>query len=168
MRKLALLFAATMVMTTGCDDDDDDDVVIPGELPDETFTITLTTQDEVPICAAASTNATGAAVVTINGERTTITLDTLTFRGLSSPVSAAHIHAGDLGIAGPIVFTLAMGDDVQSPVGPITFTAADYPSPAPEGAPETFGGFVATMITGGTYINVHTRKCPEGEIRGQL
>lgn len=138
-----------------------------GDVMDEavTFTFPLTTAAEVPTCAAAGGSAMGNATVSVNADNTEVEVMELTWEGLSGPATAAHIHFGLTGAAGPIV--LPLGTDPTSPVS-ATFTEADYPALPPDGAPNTWQDFVAGMRTGVTYINVHTAACPDGEIRGQI
>lgn len=130
-----------------------------------TFTVPLTRAEEVPVCADADENAEGSATVMIDADDTTITVTDLTWTSLSGPATGAHIHFGAPGVAGPIV--LDFGANPTSPINR-TFTAADYPSPVPAGAPADFASFVEAMRDGETYINVHTEDCMSGEIRGQI
>ncbi len=75
----------------------------------------------------------------------------LTFSGLTGPATAAHIHTGAKGKAGPVVVPLCA--PCTSPVsGKAKLTAAEMKS------------FKAHKL----YANVHTMKNPNGEIRGQL
>jgi len=66
--------------------------------------------------------------------------------------SAAHIHVGAPGVAGPIVFDL--GDPSSSPF------SASWPDPAPRD--------VEDLLAGNLYVNIHTAANPGGEIRGQI
>jgi hypothetical protein len=161
--KLATRMLMLALLAMACDDDDEiiDDVLDP----EETFTVPLTTGEEVPVCDAAGASATGNATVIVNDDEDRVTVTNLTWSGLSGPSTMAHIHFGAPGVAGPVV--LDLGTDPTSPVN-ATFTAADFPSPAPEGAPGTFDDFLDAMFDGDTYINVHTAACPSGEIRGQI
>jgi hypothetical protein len=183
MNELKLAGAMMMGLALfGCDDDDDDDdddaavVLRDAATPRdadmrvdarEAFasSVPLTTEEEVPPCAAASPDAEGAGMVTVDAANTTVEVVNLTYDDLSGPAMAAHIHAGAPGVAGPIV--LDFGTDLNSPINR-TFTAADYPSPPPEGAPADFDSFLEAMRNGQTYVNVHTAACPAGEIRGQI
>ena len=166
MRKLALhLSSAALILMGACDDDDDIDLGDLDDLDQVTFSIALSPGQEVPVCANANASAFGAATIIVDKEDGRITVETVSMGQLSSAVTAAHIHAGAFGVAGPIVFEL--GTDPASLSSRI-FTAANYPSPPPAGAPQTFEAFVDQMLDDDTYVNIHTVNCPSGEIRGQL
>ena len=122
----------------------------------------LTTSDEVPVCPAAASGAQGTGNVTLSPDESSLTA-TVNYSGLSGPATAAHIHAGKAGVAGPVV--LPFSGDLTSPINK-TFTAADYVA-APN-APPDFASFVQSLKTGGAYVNVHTAACKPGEIRGQI
>jgi hypothetical protein len=122
----------------------------------------LTTADEVPVCPAAAPGAQGTGSIALSPDESSITA-TVTYSGLSGPATAAHIHAGKAGVAGPVV--LPFSGDLGSPINR-TFTAADYV--AAPGAPPDFASFVQTLKSGGAYVNVHTAACKPGEIRGQI
>ena len=122
----------------------------------------LTTGDEVPQCAAAAPGAQGTGSVALSPDESSITA-TVNYSGLSGPATAAHLHAGKAGVAGPVV--LPFSGDLSSPINK-TFTAADYVA-APS-APPDFASFVQTLKGGGAYVNVHTAACKPGEIRGQI
>ena len=156
----ALLFATFAI--TACDDDDDDPITPTAT----TFNVTLTSAAERPApCGAAGVGATGSGTVTINAAETSITTN-ITFSGLSStPPTMAHIHTGGATVAGDIILTFT---DLTSPITQ-TFTAADYPTTPPVGAPATFAAFVDAMKAGtNSYVNIHTTACGAGEIRGNL
>jgi hypothetical protein len=66
---------------------------------------------------------------------------------------AAHIHLGKTGKAGNVVVPLCANAKCKSGVhGSATLTAA----------------VLKALTTDGTYVNVHTAKNPNGEIRGQV
>lgn len=75
----------------------------------------------------------------------------LTFSGLTGPATAAHIHVGVQGHAGPVVIPLC-GPCASSVKGVVHVTAAQ----------------AAVLLSGGDYANVHTNKNMAGEIRGQI
>jgi len=115
------------------------------------YRATLAARAEVPKPKAPA-GAAGAFSATVkdNGGRATVRW-TLSFRGLSGSAVAAHIHLGRPGVAGPVVVPLC--------------------GPCRSGAKGT--GMLthdqAEMLEKGRgYVNVHTKRNPNGEIRGQL
>lgn len=69
-------------------------------------------------------------------------------------VTAAHIHDGNVGVAGPVVVPL-----LQSPAGSGIWTVTNAVLTDPQ---------IARLQAGGYYVNVHTTLNAAGEIRGQL
>ena len=82
-----------------------------------------------------------------------ITLN-IPFSGLNSNTTGSHIHAGALGMAGPVIIPLTLPPPSTS--GVITGTYAVAPVNE------------AALLAGDTYVNIHTAMQPGGEIRGQL
>lgn len=76
---------------------------------------------------------------------------TLKFSGLTGPASAAHIHMGSVGKAGPVLVALC-GPCSSPATGTVAVSAA----------------VIKAINKGAAYVNVHTAKYPNGEIRGQL
>jgi CHRD domain len=167
MKKLSLALSMVALVATGCGDDDDAGSVDGGAADSAaatTYTVPLTSAEEIPLCGAAGAAAAGEATVTISADNTTVSVEA-SWDGLSGDATAAHIHYGALGIGGGVIFLLGM-----PPGNPVTgtFTAADYPNPIPDGAPADFAAFVTAMKAGTSYVNVHTDACMPGEIRGQI
>lgn len=82
---------------------------------------------------------------------TTNTLSaTLTYQGLTGPITASHLHIAPVGVNGPVIVTIG------ALPSPIAFTSV-------LAAPDA-----AALLSGGLYANVHTATFPGGEIRGQL
>ena len=108
----------------------------------------LTGGQEVP---AVTTGGSGTIDTTFDKSTNVLTW-TVTYSGLSGPVTAGHFHGpaaagANAGVAVP--FT----GDLSSPIrGKATLTAAQ----------------VADLTAGRWYVNLHTAKHPGGEIRGQL
>src|SRR5581483_7307263 len=75
----------------------------------------------------------------------------LTFSGLTGQATAAHIHLGAKGLAGPVAIPLC---------GPCTTTV--------RGTMSVSAAQATTLLHGGAYVNVHTTENPNGEIRGQI
>jgi hypothetical protein len=97
---------------------------------------------------SAKAGAAGQFTATLNG--TTLKW-TLTFKNLSGPATAAHIHTAPRNVAGPI--TVPLCGPCTSPVSGTTILTADQ---------------VKDLLAGKDYANVHTAKNSGGEIRGQI
>jgi hypothetical protein len=112
------------------------------------FKANLDTRQEVPKETGASVRASGSFTATLSGTKLSWKL---TFDHLTGAATAAHVHSGAKGKAGPVIVPLC--GPCKSPAsGTARVTAA-----------------VAKMLSGGgTYVNVHTAKNPNGEIRGQV
>jgi CHRD domain len=105
----------------------------------------------------------------------------LSYSGLSSPVTGAHVHFGQKGVNGGIIFFLCGGGPTAAcpNSGTITgtITAADV-SVLPSGNPDSvipqgiqhgdLAGAIRAILNGDGYVNVHTQNFPAGEIRGQI
>lgn len=97
-----------------------------------------------------ASTGTGKGQVTLN-ILTNIARVELSASGLSSPITAAHIHLGPIGVPGGIIFPLAgTGPTWTQTIGPLT--------PAQ----------LNDLRSGNWYFNVHTMTNPGGEIRGQI
>ena len=107
---------------------------------------------EVPI---VSTNASGAAYVSVSRDRADITLDAVT-NGMSSNPSGAHIHRGAKGTNGEVRLNLTpflFGNELR--VGGFFNVSA-------------FTTLMDSAVRDLTYLNFHTAANPNGEIRGQM
>ena len=122
------------------------------------------------------TDATGTFTATVQGSSLTYTL---TYSGLSAPVTQAHIHFGQAGVAGGVSIFLCgtavspgpAGTPTCPQAGPVsrTVSAADVVGPAGQGvAAGDFAGVLRFIQAGEGYANVHTTAHPAGEIRGQI
>ena len=98
----------------------------------------------------AGARGTFTATVTKSGAGATVRW-TMTFRGLTGPAAAAHIHTGRTGQAGPVAVGLC---------GPCT-------SPA-SGTASADASALTALQNGGAYVNIHTATNGDGEIRGQV
>jgi hypothetical protein len=108
----------------------------------------LTAGQEVPKQAVKAPNGTGTFTATLTGSKLTWKL---TFAKLSGAAQAAHIHIGARGKAGGVAVALC-GPCTSGVSGHAMLTAAQKKA----------------ILGGGTYVNVHTAKNPNGEIRGQI
>jgi uncharacterized Zn-binding protein involved in type VI secretion len=125
-----------------------------GSAVSTTKTTTLTSVAEVPapVAPAAANIINGSATFSVNPATNAIT-GTMTITGDFGRVVAAHIHDGDVGVAGPVVVPL-----VDSGNGIWVVQAGTVLSAAQ----------TADFIAGGYYVNAHTALNTAGEIRGQL
>ena len=117
----------------------------------ESFKVTLSGAESVP---PVQTSGKGEADLTYDPGTRVVTW-TITYSGMSGPVTMAHFHGpGAKGKNAPVLVWLTkQGSPVSSPItGQATLT------------PEQAQQFVA----GEWYINVHTQANPGGEIRGQV
>jgi hypothetical protein len=124
--------------------------------PADTFRAVLSAEEEVPLCAAATNGARGNFVAHVVDEATGTVEWKLVANNLPGDVTAAHIHVGDPGKAGPVVQPLPPTPGEENGViGTGTFTNA---------------ALVAALRAnpGAYYVNVHSTVCGPGVIRGQL
>jgi hypothetical protein len=108
----------------------------------------LTAGREVPKPKGVPAAATGTFTGTLRGKRLTFRL---TFAHLTGKATAAHIHKGRAGKAGPVLVPLC--GPCKSPVVKTVTVTSDQRDAIERGA---------------TYVNVHTKKNAGGEIRGQI
>jgi hypothetical protein len=110
------------------------------------FTASLNTAQEVP--KPSATAGTGRFTGTLTGRSLSWKL---TFTKLTGSADAAHIHLGKRGKAGPVAVALC---------GPCRSGV--------RGKAKLSASVVRALKTGGAYVNVHTAKNANGEIRGQI
>jgi len=112
------------------------------------FTAALNAGQEIPKQVVKNQAGHGTFTGTLTG--TTLKWK-LTFAKLTGPATAAHIHLGAMGKAGNVAVPLC-GPCKSGMTGTATISAS----------------LLKTIKKHGTYVNVHTAKNPNGEIRGQL
>ena len=108
----------------------------------------LTAAREVPKPKGVPSAAAGTFTGTLRGKKLTFRL---TFAHLTGKATAAHIHNGRAGKAGPVLVPLC--GPCKSPVVKTVTVTSDQRDAIEHGA---------------TYVNVHTKKNAGGEIRGQI
>ncbi len=108
--------------------------------------VTLSGQNEVP---PVSTSAAGTGMIRVASDRAVS--GKVTYSGLSA--TAAHIHQGSPGSNGP-------------PIVPLT-KISDSAFVVPDGARLTDEQY-EQYKAGNLYINIHSQRYPNGELRGQL
>jgi CHRD domain len=116
-----------------------------------TWTAALTARQEVPKQVVKKASAHGLFTATVVGNKLKWKL---TYAGLTGPAIAAHIHMGAMGKAGNVVVPLCGGKPAcksgLTGTAPLTAQLKRW--------------FRKHLL----YVNVHTKKNPDGEIRGQL
>lgn len=87
---------------------------------------------------------------------------------LPTGATAGHIHVGADGVAGPTVCPATFTPNVTND---FTFTLFCTPSNItlrPDQGIRSWDDFVQAVVGENTYVNIHTRVNPGGEIRGPL
>lgn len=123
-------------------------VAAPASAHVVTMTAALDAAEEVP--EPGPPGATGNAEVSINDEARELCY-TLTYQGIGKP-TAAHVHQGAAGTAGPVVIDLGIADHGDQACITADQTALEEVLADPEGH----------------YVNIHTSEHPKGALRGQL
>ncbi|MGZ8283677.1 MAG: CHRD domain-containing protein [Allosphingosinicella sp.] len=133
---------AALMLASGC-------ATTPGDQR-ATFAVTLNGVQEVP--GPGDSDGTGTAEVRVDPSAPQVCWD-LYVRQID-PATAAHIHRGGAGTAGPPVVTLTT-PDAQG---------------RSEGCAAVDQGLARELVLQGHdfYVNVHTAAQPAGAIRGQL
>jgi CHRD domain len=112
----------------------------------------LGAKSEVPKPVAVRTGVGGAFTGSLTRRSSGGTLAwRLTFRNLTGPAVAAHVHLARPGVAGPVAVPLC---------GPCRTGA--------RGTARVNSRTVTALLNGRAYVNVHTGRNPAGEIRGQI
>lgn len=83
----------------------------------------------------------------------------ITVNALTGGITAAHIHGGEIGVNGGVVFDLG---------GSFSGTTAEGIWRRGPGAGQLTDALVRDLLLGRQYLNVHTAANPGGEIRGQI
>ena len=145
MRKLIALFIAGAVCALAV-------AALAGAASKSTiWTAALTSRQEVPKQVVKAPLAHGLFKGTLSGSKLTWKL---TYSKLTGSATAAHIHMGAKGTAGNVVVPLCGGTPAckSGLSGTTTLTSA------------MMSAFKKHLL----YVNVHTAKNPNGEIRGQV
>jgi len=125
------------------------------------WTAKLTVAQEVPKQVVKDTAANGLFTGTLTGNALRYTL---TFSKLTGAAMYAHIHLGAMGVSGPILVPLC-----SAATASYSSTAASHPCKSPfTGTVNVTAAIRKDFTKHLLYVNVHTAKNPNGEIRGQL
>jgi hypothetical protein len=133
-----------------------------GERDKQKFTAHLYGDQQVP---PVQTNASGMASFKPMQDSIWFNITVTDTQG----VTMAHIHSGKQGENGPPIVPLYKSD---TPSGPIVGLLAKGNITADTFQGPMTGKQISDLITavqnGETYVNIHTQKHPDGEIRGQI
>jgi len=139
-----------------------------GNSQTERFSASLAGGNEVPPINSAGTAAFDMTI------RDTITFS-LTFTGLSSPLTLSHLHFAPSKVAGGVmIFLCGGGNQPACPAatsGTITgtITAANVTGPGGQGInPGDLDSALEAVRSSLSYANMHTTNFPAGEIRGDV
>jgi trimeric autotransporter adhesin len=123
------------------------DGLAPAFTASKTFTVSLSGDQEVPM---VDTDSSATATVEIDESLPAfkVTIDASMVDG----ATAAHVHAGTIGMNGGVAFPLTNEGD-----GMFMLTSTDLTQ-----------GLLNDLMNGKWYLNVHTPTNPGGEVRGQI
>ena len=150
MRKVLLLVLAALVA-----------VAVPTAFAASSkYKATLSGKSEEP---TTNSKAKGSATFTVASNGKSIKYS-IKASGLSGAVQAAHIHFGKPGKAGPVVVNICPKPCTLPKSG--TLTSKQFAKAPPQ--VKTFADAVKALKKGQAYVNLHTKKYPAGEIRGNI
>ncbi|MDZ4723929.1 MAG: CHRD domain-containing protein [candidate division Zixibacteria bacterium] len=128
------------------------------------FNTHLTGDEHVP---SVNTTAQGQANFWLSKEETSLHYKVIVSN--IENVTAAHLHLGEMGATGPVIFRLFDGPTVKGRMQGVlaegVIANADLISPL---AGQTIDVLISRIESGDIYVNVLTTQNPNGEIRGQL
>jgi hypothetical protein len=142
----------------------------------QTFVADFSGFHEVPLSILSR----GEATLELNLDQKLQSLTfTLSYTGLSTPVTQAHIHLGEKHLAGGIIvfFCSNLGNGPSGTQlcpgngGTVSgiITPANIIGVAGQGFPTgDFGALTTALLSESTYANIHTQLFPGGELRGQI
>ncbi len=147
MKRFALLSAAGAVVLLVAAA-----LAVAGALDNYKVSATLKAGNETPKPTGVKASEQGAFSGTYTENKAGGVLKwKLTFSGLTGPATAAHIHKGKAGVAGPVVVPLC-GPCHSGETGTAKISKA----------------VIAALEGHDAYVNVHTAKNQGGEIRGAV
>lgn len=154
MRKLAFMGIFVLALAAGCKDDDEG-TTTPTPLPELKVTSTLSGDNEVPKNGSL---VAGNVDGTLDQETRILKLNVMYSDSLDSTYADTafiptgwHIHKAAVDSTGPVV--IDFGTNFASPFAFTDTLSAEQ---------------VTDLKAGLYYVNIHSKKYPNGEIRGQL
>jgi hypothetical protein len=149
MRRRILFLAATLGMAGMLT------VAAPAYGQGRPFSTTLTGAAEVP--GPGDPDASGTALITLNQGQGEVCYE-LSWTGIDGTVTAAHLHVGPVGVAGPVVVPLFTD---------VALSGTDSASGCVSGVSEELIKAIR-HDPASYYVNIHSSVFPAGAIRGQL
>ena len=117
-------------------------------------------------------NATGSESLKFRITVENLDLDGNQTRDVTNDVMAAHIHLAPSGVNGPIVVGFISPTTVDNfqldPIAGVISGVITSDSLINDLASRELSVLIAEIISGNTYVNIHTVGNPGGEIRGQI
>jgi len=173
MKRLSLLSLAALAVSGIAACGEEDFAIISPTIAHQQLTAALTGAAERPTPVTTSASGQFTAQIrdtsTIGSKRDSLAV--IRFEILVSnidSVTAAHIHAGGPNDVGPIMVSL-FGSVTPTAVGLTgVLRQADVSRASTFTAPFTMDSVLTRIRAGTSYVNVHTRRNPGGEIRGQV
>jgi hypothetical protein len=140
-----------------------------GKIPSRNvFVVPLDSYQEVP---TRVTNGAGTATLRIQGQTIQYVLQ---YRNTESRVEQAHIHIGRAATTGGISAFLCTnlgngpaGTPACPVSGRVSGTIRQASGPADQGV-DNIAELIKAIRAGAVYVNVHSKKYPAGEIRGDV
>ena len=151
-RRIALMLALVLGVTLGLAATVRADKIADADQGGRSFFTEMTGAQEAP--DPGDPDGTGTALITLNQGQGTVCFE-LTVENITLPATLAHIHIGDVGVAGPPVVTLVPPDEDGTSSGCI-----ENVDPALIKA--------IRQNPSDYYVNVHTSDFQPGAVRGQL
>ena len=124
--------------------------------PANTYTATMNTASATP---PSDGKGTGRAMLTLSGHELHFQISV---RDLSGPATMAHIHIGELGVAGPPTYTFVINKIVS---GKLAEGTIDLKGDMGKGV--SGDSLMVLLNNGGAYINVHTTGQPGEKFAGR-
>jgi hypothetical protein len=130
------------------------------------FAAAMTSRAEVP---SPPSPGRGVASFVLSDDGTLLYFS-VSVTDLSSPASMAHIHLGSPGGNGDVIVNLCGAGSTPACAsdGLVASGTVDSSSLVGPMAGRTLDDLLAVLESDATYVNVHTERFPNGEIRGQL
>ena len=169
MKRLSVFLAALVVLAASCSKANP---VAPADDNHVQFTVQLLPSSEVPLVTNADAAGRGTAIIDFNltkdsaGTTTAVTVDyRVALSGFppTTALTAAHIHSGVAGVAGPTLQpSLISSGEVVFTNGVANFSRLNITTISAANAQAIINN------PAGFYFNVHSAANPPGVARGQL